>query len=115
VTEDEDTPLQRPRLERVGLVGATSADRIRASGHACRIKQAGHMAAPDRYNVKSEITSCEVGVVHTWSLRSPARSQASAAAQVGWIMRPCSQNISNGPQTMKNMMNSAPVMGRCPA
>jgi hypothetical protein len=66
VTEDEDTPLQRPRLERVGLVGATFADRIRASGHACRIKQAGHMAAPDRYNVKSEITSCEVGVVHTW-------------------------------------------------
>lgn len=66
MTEDEDTPLERPRLERVGLVGATSADRIRASGHACRIKQAGHMAAPDRYNVRSEITSCEVGVVHTW-------------------------------------------------
>lgn len=65
MTEDEDTPLERPRLERVGLVGATSADRIRASGHACRIKQAGHMAAPDRYNVRSEITSCEVGVVHT--------------------------------------------------
>ena len=71
MTEDEDTPLQRPRLERVGLVGATSADRIRASGHACRIKQAGHMAAPDRYNVKSEITSCEVGVVHTWSVATP--------------------------------------------
>jgi hypothetical protein len=81
VTEDEDTPLQRPRLERVGLVGATSADRIRASGHACRIKQAGHMAAPDRYNVKSEITSCEVGVVHTWPLYAQLASAVKGAAQ----------------------------------
>lgn len=83
MTEDEDTPLERPRLERVGLVGATSADRIRASGHACRIKQAGHMAAPDRYNVRSEITSCEVGVVHTWPLY---RQQADAVKLVAYSL-----------------------------
>src|SRR5207237_10552660 len=29
-------------------IGTQSADRIRASGHARRIEQAGHMSAPDR-------------------------------------------------------------------
>jgi hypothetical protein len=30
------------------LIGTQSADRIRASGHARRVEQAGHMSAPDR-------------------------------------------------------------------
>jgi len=30
------------------LIGTRSADRIRASGHARRVEQAGHMSAPDR-------------------------------------------------------------------
>src|SRR5947207_15496212 len=30
------------------LIGTQSADRIRASGHARRVEQAGHRSAPDR-------------------------------------------------------------------
>ena len=34
--------------KRDDLYGLSSADFIRASGHANRVKQAGHMSAPDR-------------------------------------------------------------------
>ena len=81
MTEDGDTPIERQRFERAGLVGTTSADRIRASGHACRTKQAGHMAAPDRCNVRPEITSCEVGAVHTWPLYEQLGAAMKAAAK----------------------------------
>ena len=38
-------------LEPAELIGTRSADRIRASGHARRVEQAGHMSAPDRANI----------------------------------------------------------------
>jgi hypothetical protein len=50
--------------ERVDLYGFPSADFIRASGHADRIKQAGHMSAPDRASLTSE-NPCIEGAVHT--------------------------------------------------
>ncbi len=102
VTEDEDTPIKRQRFVRVGLVGTSSADRIRASGHARRIKQAGHMAAPDRDDIRPAFTSCEVGAVHTWlfsthadlaeDLESAQDSHAlrrilQLRAEIGWLMR----------------------------
>lgn len=40
--------------KRDDLYGFPSADFIRASGHANRIKQAGHMSAPDRARRTSE-------------------------------------------------------------
>ena len=85
VTEDEDTPKQWQRYMRVGLVGTSSADRIRASGHARRIKQAGHMAAPDRNDIRAAFTSCEVGAVHTWRSHPglPATARERAWIQCG--------------------------------
>ena len=85
VTEDGDTPKQRQRFVRVGLVGTSSADRIRASGHARRIKQAGHMAAPDREDIRAAFTSCEVGAVHTWPLFYPMAKAMKDAAQARGI------------------------------
>jgi len=49
---------------RVDLYGFLSADFIRASGHANRVKQAGHMSAPDRARLISE-NPCIDGAVHT--------------------------------------------------
>jgi hypothetical protein len=40
--------------ERVDLYGFPSADFIRASGHADRVKQVGYMSAPDRASRTSE-------------------------------------------------------------
>jgi len=63
-------------LERVLLFGTRSADHIRASGHCGCIamevspfirKQAGYMAAPERFADKSD-SSCTAGAVHTWPL-----------------------------------------------
>jgi hypothetical protein len=48
VTEDGDNPITGRGPEPAELIGTRSADRIRASGHARRVEQAGHMAAPDR-------------------------------------------------------------------
>jgi hypothetical protein len=50
--------------KRDDLYGFPSADFIRASGHADRVKQAGHMSAPDRAHRTSE-TPCIDGAVHT--------------------------------------------------
>ena len=59
-------------VERALLVGTRSADHIRASGHSGRIatgqastrKQAGYMAAPERF-AKRQNSSCTAGAVHT--------------------------------------------------
>jgi hypothetical protein len=50
--------------KRVDLYGFPSADFIRASGHANRVEQAGHMSAPDRARRTSE-NPCIDGAVHT--------------------------------------------------
>jgi hypothetical protein len=50
--------------KRVDLYGFSSADFIRASGHVNRVKQAGHMSAPDRARRTSE-NPCTDGAVHT--------------------------------------------------
>jgi hypothetical protein len=50
--------------KRVDLYGFLSADFIRASGHADRVEQAGHMSAPDRASQTSE-KPCTDGAVHT--------------------------------------------------
>ena len=50
--------------ERVDLYGFLSADFIRASGHVNRVKQAGHMSAPDRASQTPE-NPCIDGAVHT--------------------------------------------------
>ena len=48
MTEDWDNPKTGQSSELAKLIGIQSADRIRASGHARRVKQAGHMSAPVR-------------------------------------------------------------------
>ena len=50
--------------KRDDVYGFPSADFIRASGHANRVKQAGHMSAPDRARRTSE-NPCIDGAVHT--------------------------------------------------
>ena len=76
---DRDRRLGKPVkghaiLERMLLVGTRSADHIRASGHSgciamevtpSREKQAGYMAAPERFADRSD-SSCTAGAVHTW-------------------------------------------------
>ena len=49
--------------KRDDLYGFPSADFIRASGHVDRIKQAGHMSAPDR--ASNAENPCIDGAVHT--------------------------------------------------
>jgi len=65
VTEGGDNPETGQRFERAELRGTPSADRIRASGHARRLEQAGHMTAPDRDNRQSRFRPCGAGAVHT--------------------------------------------------
>jgi hypothetical protein len=47
--------------KRVDLYGFSSADFSRASGHMNRVKQAGHMSAPDR--ASNEENPCIDGAV----------------------------------------------------
>lgn len=52
-------------LEPVGMIGARSADSIKASGQIAPRKQAGHMTAPDQGTDNVAENSCTVGAVHT--------------------------------------------------
>src|ERR1700684_1899561 len=97
-------------LERALLVGTRSADHIRASGHngciatgqASTRKQAGYMAAPERFAKrqiplaprapsihgctrtlrKTSDSSCTAGAVHTWPVSSDIAVQANVGVQV---------------------------------
>jgi hypothetical protein len=59
----EQAAVGSSATKRGDLYGFLSADFIRASGHANRTKQAGHMSAPDR--VSNSENPCVEGAVHT--------------------------------------------------
>ena len=46
-TGDREIPQIVTRPERVGMIGARSADTIRARGHEAPHREAGHMTAPE--------------------------------------------------------------------
>jgi hypothetical protein len=60
--EWENAAVGSSATKRVDLYGTPGADFIRASGHVHRVKQAGHMSAPDRIAIAAE-SSCADGAV----------------------------------------------------
>jgi hypothetical protein len=63
-TGDREIPQVVTHFERVGMIGARSADTIKARGHAAPQPETGHMTAPQNRSRHQE-NPCTKGAVHT--------------------------------------------------
>jgi len=65
------------------LIGTQSADRIRASGHARRVEQAGHMSAPDRADLSERNPLRGGGRPHMFLLMASTTKTAGPSPPAG--------------------------------